>query len=122
MSNLTTQTIDLYVGEAHTLSVAVTLSAVAVNLTGHILTFEAKRVSSAATADISATSAGAGAAIVITNAAGGLAEIRLTATHTAWATVYGSRENVQMMWDLWDSAMPKPIAMGTLMLRRLPQS
>ena len=123
MSALVAQTIDLYAGEAHVLSVAVTKSAVAVNLTGHVLTFEAKRAVPDAAADISASSAGAGAAIVVTNAAGGLAEIRLLATHTAWATAYGSRRlNVAMTWDLWDSATPEPIATGQLTLSRLPQS
>ena len=123
MSTLIAQTIDLYAAEAHILSVAVTKSGVAVNIsTGHTLTFEAKRLLSSAAADISATSAGVGAAIVVTNGAGGLAEIRLTAVHTAWATGYGGRASVTMTWDLWDSATPEPIATGSLILRRLPQS
>mgnify|MGYP001573280033 FL=1 len=123
MSALTAQTIDLYAGEAHILSVAVTKSGVAVNITtGHTLTFEAKRSLSVEAPDISATSTGAGAAIVVTNGAGGLAEIRFTATHTAWATAYGSRASVTLDYDLWDSATPEPIATGKLILRRLPQS
>jgi hypothetical protein len=109
MSTLTAQTIDLYAGEAHILS-------------GHTLTFEAKRVISTAAADISASSIGTSPAIVITNGAGGLAEIRLLATHTAWATAYGNRASVAMTFDLWDSATPEPIATGNLILRRLPQS
>lgn len=122
MSTLTAQTIDLYAGEAHTINVAVTKNAIAVNLTGHVLTFEAKRAVPTATADIAATSAGAGA-IVITNAAGGLAEIRFTAALTAWALAYGAQRTIVLMtWDLWDSATPEPIATGSLKLWRLPQS
>jgi hypothetical protein len=123
MSTLTAQTIDLYAGEAHVLSVAVTKSGVAIDLAGRTLTFEAKRAVPDAAADISASSAGAGAAIVVTNAAGGLAEIRFTTTLTAWKDAYGSRKsNVAMTWDLWDSASPEPIATGPLTLWRLPQS
>ena len=123
MSTLVAQTIDLYAGEAHILSVAVTKNGVVVNITtGHTFSFEAKRTFSQPVADISATSAGAGAAIVITGGAGGLAEIRLTAAHTVWVTGYGVRNSVTMTWDLWDSATPEPIATGSLILRRLPQS
>ena len=122
MSTLTAQTIDLYAGEAHALNIAVTKSGVAVNLTGHVLTFETKRALPSTAADISATSAGAGAAIVVTNAAGGLAEIRLTAAHTVWSASYGKGPSVSMTFDLWDSATPGPIATGVLTLRRLPQS
>ena len=65
MSTLVAQTIDLYAGEAHILSVAVTKNGVVVNITtGHTLTFEAKRLLSSAAADISATSAGVGAAVI----------------------------------------------------------
>ena len=123
MSKLVPQTIDLYAGEAHTLNAAITKNGVAVNIsTGHTFSFEAKRLLSQPVADISATSAGVGAAIVVTNGAGGLAEIRLTAAHTAWATGYGGRASITMTWDLWDSATPEPIATGSLVLWRLPQS
>jgi hypothetical protein len=122
MSALVAQTIDLYAGEAHVLSVAVTKSAVAVNLTGHTLTFEAKRSIAVETPDISGTTAGVSPLIVVTNAAGGLAEIRFLATHTAWVAAYGVRSSVSMDYDLWDSATPEPIATGKLILRRLPQS
>ena len=75
-----------------------------------------------ADADVAASSGGVSPAIVIIDAPGGLAEIRLTGPLTAWKTAYGDRENVKMTWDLWDSATPEPIAFGTLLLRRLPQS
>ena len=123
MSTLVPQTINLYAGEAHTLNAAITKNGVVVNITtGHIFSFEAKRTLSQPVPDISAMSAGAGAAIVITNGIGGLAEIRLTAAHTAWATEYGGRASITMTWDLWDSATPEPIATGSLVLWRLPQS
>ena len=123
MSALVAQTMDIYAGEAHILSVAVTKSGVAVNITaGHILTFQAKRILAVETPDISASSIGTSPAIVITNGAGGLAEIRLTETHTAWASAYRTRSSVTMDWDLWDSATPGPIATGKLILRRLSQS
>ena len=118
---LTPQTIDLYAGEAHVLSVTVVRLGTPVDLTGRTLTFEAKRNLSATDADISASSALTSPAIVVTNATFGLAEIRLTAALTAWKAAYTGRV-VTMTWDLWDSATPEPIATGTLALRRLPQS
>lgn len=123
MSALPTQMIELYAGEAHVQTVTVTLNGAAVNISsGHTLTFEAKRAISIETPDISASTAGTSPAIIITNGAGGIAEIRFTAMHTAWAAGYGSRESITMTWDLWDSATPEPIATGKLILRRLPQS
>jgi hypothetical protein len=123
MSTLTEQTIDLYGGEGHILSVAVTKSGVVVNIaTGHNFTFEAKRVLSTETPDIVASSIGASPAITITNGPGGLAQIALTTTLLAWKTAYGGGNAVSMTYDLWDSATPEPIATGPLILRRLPQS
>lgn len=120
---LVAQTIELYAGEGQILTAAVTKSGVAVNITtGHTLTFEAKRVLSVETPDISASSIGTSPAIVVTNGAGGLAELRFTATLTAWKTAYGTRASVTMDYDLWDSATPEPIAKGKLILWRLPQS